>query len=83
MYRVMRIIFCIVAVLLAAAAIFVFVYAGWVWGIIVVLGAAVCGALMVTFKNLQDKQERAENPPPKQGDFINGNFFHKLSISTC
>ena len=51
MYRVMRIIFCIAAVLLAAAAIFVFVYAGWVWGIIVVLGAAVCGALMVTFKN--------------------------------
>lgn len=72
MYKVLRIIFCVAAALFAAAAIFVFVFAGWVWGIIVVLGAAVCGALMVTFKKLQEKQEQAANPPPPRGDFITG-----------
>ena len=58
MYRTLRIIFCILAVLIAAAAIFIFVYLGWQWGLVAVLGVAVCAALMVTFKMLQEKQER-------------------------
>ena len=70
MLKVLRIIFCILAVALAAAAIFVFVYAGWVWGIATVLAAAVFGSLMVLCKQLQEKKERKENPPPPVGDSI-------------
>lgn len=72
MYKILRIIFCILAVALAAAAIFVFVYADWVWGALVVTLAFVFGALMVTFKQLQEKEERRKNPPPPEGDFITG-----------
>lgn len=72
MYKTLRIIFCVLAALIAAAAIFIFVYCGWLWGLIAVLGAAVCAALMVTFKQLQERQEKKKNPPPAQGDFITG-----------
>lgn len=72
MYKILRITFCILAVALAAAAIFVFVYAGWLWGGLTVLLAFVFGALMVTFKQLQEREERKKNPPPPKGDFITG-----------
>lgn len=72
MYKVLRIIFSVLAALLAAAAIFIFIYAGIVWGIATVILAFVFGALMVTFKGLQEKKERKENPPPPKGDFISG-----------
>lgn len=72
MYRTLRIIFCVLAVLLAAGAIFVFVYAGWIWGLATVLVAAGCGGLMVLFKGLQEKKERKNNPSPTVGDFIYG-----------
>ena len=58
MYKILRITFSILAALAAAAAIFVFIYAGWPWGLAVVLACAVFGALMVTFTTLQEKQER-------------------------
>lgn len=77
MYKTFRIIFCILAVLIAAAAIFIFVYLGWMWGIISVLGAAVCAALMIIFKQLQEKQEKKKNPPQPQGDFITGKVEKK------
>ena len=57
---------------MAAVMVFVFIYAGWKWGFLVLAVAFVCGALMVTFKQLQEKQERKKNPPPAQGDFITG-----------
>lgn len=60
------------AALIAAAAIFIFIYAGWQWGLAAVGGAIVFGALMVLFKQLQEKKERKENPPPPKGDFITG-----------
>jgi len=72
MYKNLRIIFCIIAAALAAAAIFVFVFAGWIWGLMCVLAAAVCAALMVTFKRLQERKELQDNPPPPKGDFITG-----------
>lgn len=72
MYKTLRILFCILTVALAAAAIFIFIYAGWLWGIMTIILAFVFGALMVTFKQLQEKEERKKNPPPPQGDFIFG-----------
>lgn len=72
MYKILRIIFCVLAALLAAAMIFIFVFAGWIWGLMSVIGAAVCGALMVTFKQLQERDELKANPPPPEGDFITG-----------
>ena len=73
MYKILRIIFCILTVALAAAAIFVFIYAPSIWwGVATVVLAFVFGALMVTFKGLQEQQEKKKNPPPPQGDFIFG-----------
>lgn len=72
MYKILRIIFCALTVAIAAAAIFIFVYLGWLWGCLSILFAFVSGALMVTFKQLQEKQELKKNPPPPEGDFITG-----------
>lgn len=72
MYKILRIIFCILAVALAAACIFVFVFAGWLWGALLLVCAFVSGALMVTFKQLQEKEELKKNPPSPEGDFITG-----------
>ena len=73
MFKVLRILFCILTVALAAAAVFVFIYAPSVWwGIATVVLAFVFGALMVTFKGLQEREALRKNPPPPQGDFIFG-----------
>ncbi len=72
MYKILRITCCAVAVLLAAVAIFVFIYFGWQWGLAAVGAAIVFGALMVLFKQLQEKKEKKENPPAPKGDFITG-----------
>ena len=73
LFKILRIVFCILTVVLAAAAIFVFVYAPSVWwGIATVVFAFVFGALMTTFKQLQEREELKKNPPPPKGDFIFG-----------
>ena len=72
-YKVLRIVFCALTVALAAAAIFVFVYAPNIWwGVATVMLAFVFGALMVTFKGLQEQEEKKKDPPPPTGDFIYG-----------
>ena len=71
MYKIFRIIFCILAVLCAAVTIFIFTYFGW-FGAIPLGGALVFGGLMILFKNLQEKKELKENPPTPAGDFITG-----------
>ncbi len=72
MYKNLRILFCILAVICAAATIFIFIYFKW-WGAIPLGGAALFGGLMVLFKNKQEAKERKENPPkPTEGDFITG-----------
>ncbi len=76
MYKKLRIIFCILAALFSAVTIFIFVYFEW-WGFAPLGGAFVCGALMVTFKQLQEKKELKDNPPPPQGDFITGKVKNK------
>ena len=71
LYLILRIVFCILAVALCAAAVFVFVYLDW-WGMACVIGAAVCAALMLLFKRLQTDEENKDNPPAPVGDFITG-----------
>lgn len=72
MFKILRIIFCILTVALAAACIFVLIFAGWLWGALLLVCAFVFGALMVTFKQLQEREELKKNPPPPEGDFITG-----------
>ncbi len=73
MYRILRIISCIIAVAGAAAAILVFIWVpNIVWGIIVVAVAVVFALLMFLFRRLERKQEEKKNPPPPEGDFITG-----------
>ena len=73
LFKILRIVFCLLTVILAAVAIFVFVYAPSIWwGIATVVLAFIFGALMTTFKGLQEQEARKKNPPPAQGDFIFG-----------
>ena len=71
-YLILRIVFSLAAAALLAAAIFVFVYAGWEWGLVCVIGAALCAALMFIFRRLQNDIELKENPPEPKGDLITG-----------
>lgn len=68
-FKILRIICCIVAVLAVAACVFVFVYAGTVWGIISIVGAAAFFALTVLFKKLQEDEEE-KNEPKKPDPFL-------------
>ena len=69
-FRTLRIIFCLLAVAFCATAIFIFVYFGW-WGMACVLGAIVCGLLMVFCKRRQEALENKDKPAA-HGDFITG-----------
>ena len=79
LFKILRIVFCALTVALAAAMIFVFVYAGWLWGVFTLALAFVFGALMVTFKILQEKEEKKKNPTPPVGDFIYGRVSEENS----
>lgn len=68
-FKILRIICCIVAALAVAACVFVFVYAGTVWGIISIVGAAAFFALTVLFKKLQEDEE-TKNEPKKPDPFL-------------
>ena len=57
MFKILRIISCIIAALCVAACVFVFIYAGVVWGICTLLGAVVFFALTVLFKHYQEDSE--------------------------
>ena len=72
MFKNLRIISCVLAVICAAAAIFVFVYAGIAWGFICVAGAVAFFLLTLMFKRMQEDRERKDNPPASSGDFITG-----------
>ncbi len=58
MYKILRIICCIIAALCVAACVFMFIYLGVVWGICSIVGAGAFFALTVLFKNLQEDQEK-------------------------
>lgn len=57
-FKVLRIIFCILCALCLAACVFVFIYLGNVWGIATLVGAAGFFALTMLFKTLQQDEEK-------------------------
>lgn len=69
MYKILRIICSVIGALALAACVFVFVYAGVLWGIITLICAAAFFMLTVFFRNLQLKGEEDASP---RGDFITG-----------
>ena len=72
MFKTLRIVFCVLACMCAAATIFIFAYFSF-WGFLPLGGACVFAALMFWSKTLQEKQENEINPPAHtQGDFITG-----------
>lgn len=71
MYRIFRIISCVLAAAGAAATVFVFIYCDW-WGFLALGLTLAFAGLMLLFKNLQEREELKKNPPPPVGDFITG-----------
>ena len=65
MYKILRIICCIICALILAACIFIFVYAGPIWGICSVVAAAAFFALTMLFKGLQQDYEKKNKPDDK------------------
>ncbi|MGN1060572.1 MAG: hypothetical protein ACI4QN_02455 [Candidatus Coproplasma sp.] len=66
MFKILRIISCVIAALCVAACVFVFIYAGVVWGICTLLGAVVFFALTVLFKRYQEDSEEKLNDSEAQ-----------------
>ncbi|MDE7380135.1 MAG: hypothetical protein K2N14_03685 [Clostridia bacterium] len=62
MYKVLRIICCVISALCLAACVFIFVYLGIVWGITSLVGAAAFFALTMLFRSLQKEQEEKQPP---------------------
>lgn len=61
MYKVLRIIFCVISALCIAACPFVFIHAGVVWGICDVVASVTFAVLTILFRNFQrDKEESCE-----------------------
>lgn len=72
MFKVLRIIFCILSVIAAAVAIFIFVFFGWVWGVVTVAVCVLFAVGMILCRNAQVRDELRKNPPEPKGDFITG-----------
>lgn len=72
MFKVFRIVFCVLAVATAAAAIFIFALLDWFWGIITVAACLLFTAGMFLCRNAQVRAELKKNPPAPVGDFITG-----------
>ena len=71
MFKILRIIFCLLAVACAAITVFIFIYFQ-MWGLIPLVAACIFAVLMFICKNMQEREETKNNPPPAQGDFITG-----------
>ncbi len=72
MFKTLRIICCVICALILAATVFIFVYLGMIWGFVSLAAAAIFFGLMLFFKGKQEQEERKQNPPSPQGDFITG-----------
>lgn len=71
MYKILRIVFCILATIAAIVAVPVFIWYE-LWGLAPVGACIVCTVLMMIFKSMQEKEELRNNPPEPKGDFITG-----------
>lgn len=71
LYKILRIIFCVLACACTAVTIFIFAIFG-LYGLIPLGGAIVFAVLMFICKNAQEREELKKNPPPPKGDFITG-----------
>jgi len=71
MYKALRIIFCILAVICTAVTVFIFAYFK-MWGFIPLGGAVIFAVLMFFCKNMQESENAKANPPAPKGDFITG-----------
>lgn len=65
MFKTLRIICCVISALCCAACVFAFIYAGIVWGICTIVGAAAFFALTVLFKHYQEDTEEKHSPSPE------------------
>jgi fatty acid desaturase len=71
MFKTLRIVCSIIAALLLAACVFIFIYVGMWAGFVTLLAVGVFFLLTLLFKNLQEKQEERQNPAKQEGDFFN------------
>lgn len=71
MYKILRIVFCILAALCAAVTVFIFVFFQ-LWGFVPLAGCVIFALLMFICKNAQIREELKANPPAPEGDFITG-----------
>lgn len=58
MYKILRIICCVISAAILAACVFLFVYLGTFWGLISLLCAAIFFALTLLFKGLQEDYDK-------------------------
>lgn len=68
MFKVLRIICCVISALCCTACVFAFIYAGIVWGICTIVGAAAFFALTVLFKHYQEDEEEKTHTDNNQPD---------------
>lgn len=71
MYKILRVVFCLLACVCAAVTVLIFALFG-LYGFIPLGGAVLFAVLMFIFKNAQEREELKANPPPPKGDFITG-----------
>ena len=71
MFKILRIISCIISALCLAACVFVFIYADVVWGICTLVGAGTFFALTVMFKRFQEDEEaKQQSGGEKNGENV-------------
>lgn len=72
MFRVLRIVCCVLCAAIIAACVFLFVYLGTYWGLISLLCAAILFALTLLFKGLEEDYNKkhpandAVQTPPEE-----------------
>ena len=71
MYKILRVVFCLLAVACAAVTLFIFIYFG-MWGFVPLCLGVIFALLMFASKSRQESDELKKNPPPPTGDFITG-----------
>lgn len=71
MYKILRIVFCLLAVAAAAVTVMIFIFFD-LWGLIPLGLCIVFAAAMFICRNAQVSEELKKNPPAPVGDFITG-----------